>query len=113
MNIPLKVALVERGTPAYKTAIEIGIHPNKLSKFISGLAEPTPEDVSGDPVAVDVGLVQDYVVGHGWSSLSWSRVISQAVSHWEVVAVSGASPDLVVAHARGWRRLPACRIITS
>ncbi len=41
MNIPLKVALVETGQPAYKTALEVGIHPNKLSKFISGLQNPT------------------------------------------------------------------------
>jgi len=44
MNLPLKVALVERGTPAYRTAMAIGIHPNKLSKFISGIQDPTKEE---------------------------------------------------------------------
>jgi len=44
MNIPLKVALVERGTPAYKTALEVGIHPNKLSKFIAGIQDPTKSE---------------------------------------------------------------------
>ena len=44
MNLPLKVALVERETPAYKTAMAVGIHPNKLSKFISGLQVPTQEE---------------------------------------------------------------------
>ena len=44
MNIRLKVALVERGIPAYKTAIEANIHPNKVSKFISGLQDPTKSE---------------------------------------------------------------------
>ena len=44
MNIQLKVALIERGTPAYKTAMAVDIHPNKLSKFISGLQDPTQKE---------------------------------------------------------------------
>ena len=41
MNMTLKLALVERGLPAYKTAWEAGINPIKVSKIISGLQEPT------------------------------------------------------------------------
>ena len=44
MNIQLKVALVERGQPAYKTAIEADLHPNKLSKFTTGIQEPTQNE---------------------------------------------------------------------
>ena len=44
MNLALKFALLERGIPAYRTAIEANLHPNKLSKFITGLQEPTEEE---------------------------------------------------------------------
>lgn len=44
MNIPLKVALIEQGTPAYKTAMAVGIHHTTLSKFISGIQDPTQEE---------------------------------------------------------------------
>ena len=44
MRLQLKISLWERGVPAYKTAFEAGIHPNKVSKIIHGLAEPTPEE---------------------------------------------------------------------
>jgi len=44
MNIKLKFALIERGIPAYKTSIEAGIHPNRVSKFIAGLATPNDQE---------------------------------------------------------------------
>ena len=44
MNLNLKCALVARGVPGYRTAQEADIHYTRLSKFISGLAQPTPEE---------------------------------------------------------------------
>jgi len=44
MNLALKFALVERGIPAYKTAIEADLHPNKLSKITTGIQEPTQNE---------------------------------------------------------------------
>jgi len=40
-NIKLKIALVEAETPAYRIAMKANINPSKVSKFISGLANPT------------------------------------------------------------------------
>ncbi len=41
MNLKLKQALA--GHKAYKVAQQIGIHHSTLSKFISGLQEPTED----------------------------------------------------------------------
>ena len=43
-NLRLKIAFHELGVPIYRTAIEGGFNPNRVSKFISGLAEPSPEE---------------------------------------------------------------------
>ena len=57
MNLLLKIALIERRTPQYRTAMEADIRPDKVSKFISGLANPSTEEkqrlsqVLGKPVA--------------------------------------------------------------
>jgi len=44
MNLSLKHALIDRKTPAYKTALEAGIYPNRLSRFITGLSEPREDE---------------------------------------------------------------------
>jgi|APSaa5957512535_1039671.scaffolds.fasta_scaffold493252_1 hypothetical protein len=44
MNLSLKHALIDRRTPAYKTAFEADIHPNRLSRFITGLSRPHEEE---------------------------------------------------------------------
>ena len=41
MNLKLKQALA--GHKAYKVAKQIGVHHSTISKFISGLQEPTEE----------------------------------------------------------------------
>ena len=41
MNLPLKFALIKRGKPAYKTGLEAGIEPTRLSKIISEVLAPT------------------------------------------------------------------------
>ena len=43
-RIPLKVALVERGTPTYRTAEDANITPNRLYKIIMGLQDPTESE---------------------------------------------------------------------
>ena len=43
-NLALKLALVAHQTPAYRVALQIGIAPDRLSKFISGLAHPTESE---------------------------------------------------------------------
>ena len=43
MNSKLKHALVDHPEPAYKVAKQIGVHHSTISKFISGLQEPTEE----------------------------------------------------------------------
>jgi hypothetical protein len=43
-NLALKKALIDREIPIYKTALEAGIHPNRLSRFISGLSEARDDE---------------------------------------------------------------------
>jgi len=45
MNLNLKKSLIDRGIPAYRTAMEAGINPNRVSKFICGLAKPTQSEM--------------------------------------------------------------------
>jgi len=44
MNIPLKVALAEKGCPAYISAKAADVNPNKLSRVIMEIAEFTNEE---------------------------------------------------------------------
>ena len=44
MNLKLKHALINRQIPAYKSAIEAGINPNKVSKFVAELVNPTQQE---------------------------------------------------------------------
>ncbi len=58
MNLPLKHALIDYPHPAYRVALKLNIHHSTLSKFISGIQEPTPEQkqalakILGKPVSV-------------------------------------------------------------
>ena len=45
MNLPLKIALVARGVPSYITAKEVGISPNKLSRFVMGISYPNGQEM--------------------------------------------------------------------
>lgn len=44
MNLELKLALVARGVPAYQTAKEAYIAPNKLSRFVMEIAIPSQNE---------------------------------------------------------------------
>ena len=44
MNLSLKIALVARGVPSYITAKEVGISPNKLSRFVMGISCPNEQE---------------------------------------------------------------------
>jgi len=43
-NIGLKKALIDRGVPDYRSAIDANLNPTKLSKIISGLVIPTQDE---------------------------------------------------------------------
>ena len=44
MNIELKKALIDRGVPDYRSAIDANLNPTKLSKIISGYTIPTQDE---------------------------------------------------------------------
>lgn len=44
MNLKLKLALVTRGIPAYQTAREACISPNKLYRFVAELSQPSQDE---------------------------------------------------------------------
>jgi|SaaInlStandDraft_6_1057023.scaffolds.fasta_scaffold155433_2 hypothetical protein len=45
-NIPLKIALIQRGVPLYISARKVGIAPEKLSRIISGVVIPRKSEKS-------------------------------------------------------------------
>ena len=56
MNLSLKFALVAYPATAYQVAFKIGMNPNRLSRFVTGLSSPSDEEkeclarVLGKPV---------------------------------------------------------------
>lgn len=40
LNIPLKIALIQRGVPNYESARQVNIAPERLSKIINGAISP-------------------------------------------------------------------------
>ena len=44
MNRNLKIALLDKGVPQYRTAMEADVQPTKLSQIIYGGAKPSDEE---------------------------------------------------------------------
>jgi len=44
MNLKFKLALVTRGIPAYQTAKEANIPPNRVYRFVSELSQPSQNE---------------------------------------------------------------------
>jgi len=44
MNLELKLALVTRGIPAYQTAKDANIPPNRVYRFVAELSQPSQDE---------------------------------------------------------------------
>lgn len=44
MNRPLKLAIFEKGIPAYKVAIQAGLHPCRLSQIANEIVNPSSKE---------------------------------------------------------------------
>jgi len=44
MNLNFKLALVTRGIPAYQTAKDANIPPNRVYRFVAELSQPSPDE---------------------------------------------------------------------
>ena len=44
MNLPFKFALIAHSEPAYRVAIKADINPNKLSRFVMEISDPSEDE---------------------------------------------------------------------